>query len=334
MPSSAAHLNSDSVSRERSTLKVTLAFLCVYLIWGSTYLAIRYAIETLPGLLMAGARYVTAGGFVYLWGARSDPERPTARAWREAFILGALFFLGGNGAVVWAETRVPSGVTSLLIATMPLWVVLLDSVRPGGSRPHGIVLGGLALGFCGLLLLLPLGPIGAAGSIDVVGALALVAGALSWATGSLYALRAELPRSLLLASGMEMIAGGVLLSAAGLLCGEWQAVRLDTISLRSVAALAYLVVFGSIVAFNAFTYLLEVEAPARVSTYAYVNPVVAVILGWLLAGEALGARTITGAAVIVAAVAIVTAGRAAESHEREPVRAPVAELAEGSSPPS
>src|ERR1051326_3776041 len=198
------------MSRDRSPLKVTLAFLAVYLIWGSTYLAIRYAIETLPGLMMAGARYLVAGAFVYAWGLRADRERPTARSWREGFIVGALFFLGGNGCVVWAETRVPSGVASLLVATMPLWVVLLDAARPGGSKPQGIVLGGLALGFCGLLLLLPLGPIGASGAVDVVGPLVLVAGALSWATGSLYALGAELPRSLLLASGMEMIAGGVL----------------------------------------------------------------------------------------------------------------------------
>jgi drug/metabolite transporter (DMT)-like permease len=316
----------------RSPWRVVFAFLAVYLIWGSTYLAIRYAIETLPGLLMAGTRYLVAGGLVYAWGLRTSSVRPSARSWREAFVLGALFFLGGNGAVVWAEARVPSGLTSLLIATMPLWVVLLDWLRPGGSRPHGVVLGGLGLGFCGVVLLLRL-PAAGSVAIDPIGALVLVLGALSWASGSLYSLGADLPKSLSLACGMEMIAGGVLLAVAGLLGGEWAEVRADAMSLRSVAAFLYLVFFGSIVAFSAFTYLLEVEPPSRVSTYAYVNPVVAVLLGWLLAGEALTARMIVGAGIIVSAVAMVTAGRAAEASEEEPAPAPVAELAEGSPPP-
>lgn len=314
---------------EASSARVALAFLAVYLIWGSTYLAIRYAIETLPGLLMAGARYLVAGAVVYAWGLRRSRERPSPSAWREAALLGALFFLGGNGAVVWAEARVPSGLTSLIIATMPLWVVLLDWLRPAGSRPSAVVMIGLALGFSGLLLLVPLGRLGAPGTIDPLGALVLVLGALSWALGSVYSRHAALPRSLLLAAGMEMIVGGAWLVLAGLATGEASALHLEAISLRSLLAFAYLVVFGSIVAFNAFTYLLEYATPAHVSTYAYVNPVVAVLLGWLLAGEPLSARTLAGAAVIVSAVAVVTAApvpkaeaveaeAAAEAVERSP----------------
>ena len=314
-------------SSGRSPVRLALAFLAVYLIWGSTYLAIRYAIETLPGLLMAGARFVVAGGFVFAWGLRRNGERPSARNWREAFLLGGFFFLGGNGAVVWAERRVPSGLASLLIATMPFWVVLLDWARPHGSRPPAIVVLGMALGFAGLLLLVPLGARGGDALINPLGALVLVLGALSWATGSLYALHAELPESLLLSSGMEMIAGGILLLLAGTLTGEVGELRPSVVSARSFLAFAYLVVFGSIVAFNAFTYLLEVSTPSRVSTYAYVNPVIAVVLGWLLAGEALTTRTLLGATVIVSAVAMVTAGKAPARFGEE-AAAPVAELAE------
>jgi drug/metabolite transporter (DMT)-like permease len=316
--------------RPRSSLRVTLCFLAVYLIWGSTYLAIRYAIETLPPLIMAGTRYLVAGAAVFAWGLR-DGTRPTLHNWREALILGGFFFLGGNGAVVWAEQRIPSGIASLLIATMPLWVVLLDWLRPGGARPHPLVAAGVTLGFGGLLLLVSRS--GADSTpIDNAGAAVLVAGALSWAIGSLHARKADLPRSLPLASGMEMLAGGALLVLGGLAGGELGTVRLDAISARSVLAFAYLVVFGSIIAFSAFTYLIDAAPPSRVSTYAYVNPVVAVVLGWLLAGEVITAQTVTGAAVIVGAVAMVTAGVSAHT-AREPVPAPVADLAE-EPPPS
>jgi drug/metabolite transporter (DMT)-like permease len=311
-------------------LRITLCFLAVYLIWGSTYVAIRFAIDTLPPFLMAGMRYLAAGAVLLAWGLR-DGARPTLHHWREALLLGAFFFLGGNGAVVWAEQRVPSGIASLLIATMPLWVVLLDWLRPGGTRPHSLVAAGVVLGFGGLLLLMSRSEADST-RIDVAGAVVLVGGAFSWAIGSLYALHADLPRSLPLASGMEMLAGGVLLTLAGSAGGEFGAVRLDAIAARSVLAFAYLVVFGSIVAFSAFRYLVDVASPSRVSTYAYVNPVVAVVLGWLLAGESISARTLAGAAVIVGAVAMVTAGVSART-SRELVPAPVAELAE-EPPPS
>jgi drug/metabolite transporter (DMT)-like permease len=311
-------------SSERSPVRLALAFLAVYLIWGSTYLAIRYAIETLPGLLMAGARFVVAGSFVFAWSLRRARSVVGAKLSKRFWAASSS---GGNRTVVWAERRVPSGLASLLIATMPFWVVLLDWARPQGSRPPAIVVLGMALGFAGLLLLVPLGARGGDALINPLGALVLVLGALSWATGSLYALHAELPESLLLSSGMEMIAGGILLLLAGALAGEVGELRPSVVSARSFLAFAYLVVFGSIVAFSAFTYLLEVSTPSRVSTYAYVNPVIAVVLGWLLAGEALTTRTLLGATVIVSAVAMVTAGKA-PARLGEEAAAPVAELAE------
>ena len=306
-------------------LPIVAAFLAVYLIWGSTYLAIRFAIETLPPFWMAAVRYLIAGGVVFTWGMLRSGEWPSSRHWREAFVLGALFFLGGNGAVVWAERHVASGIASLLVATMPLWVVLLDWMRPGGRMPGAVVVGGVALGFTGVLVLVP--PIGAGSVTDPLGALVLVAGALAWAIGSLYARHADLPRSLLMASGMEMIAGGVLLAVAGTFFGELREARALVVSPRSLAAVAYLIIVGSIVAFNAFRYLLERVAPARVSTYAYVNPVVAMILGWLAADEPITSRTLVGAAIIVSSVAMVIAGRAPERDAHQ-APAPTAELAE------
>jgi drug/metabolite transporter (DMT)-like permease len=312
-------------------VRIALAFLAVYLIWGSTYLAIAIAIETLPPMLMAGLRFLLAGAVVFAWGLRRDGQWPAARAWAEAFLLGALFFVGGNGAVVWAESRVPSGVTSLLVATMPLWLVVLDWIRPLGTRPPGSVLAGVVLGFVGLAVLLPPGRFADGGGVDPLGAFVLVLGTLCWATGSLYARHAHLPKSLLLASGMEMIGGGALLTLVGIVAGELGRVDPRAFSLRSTLALGYLVVFGSIVAFNAFTYLVQNATPARLSTYAYVNPVVAVLLGWMFAGEELSLRTLAGAAVIVGSVVMVTAGRDTPRTQEPP--APIAELAEGSPPP-
>jgi drug/metabolite transporter (DMT)-like permease len=320
--------------RRASSSRVAAAFLAVYLIWGSTYLAIRFAVETLPPFLMGGARFFIAGGAVFAWGLQRERRWPSLRQWRETLLLGGLFFLGGNGGVAWAETRrVSTGVASLLVATMPLWVVILDWLRPRGHRPHAIVFGGLLLGFLGLAVLLPPSGFANGAAVDPLGALALVAGAFSWATGSLYARHAELPKSLVLASGMEMIGGGVLMTIAGLASGELARVDPSAFSTRSLLAFVYLVLFGSIVAFNAFRYLLDHAPPARVSTYAYVNPVVAVLLGWAFAAEPLTARTVAGAAIIVAAVAAVTVGQRETATKIEDLPAPIAELAEGAPPP-
>ena len=298
---------------EATPARTVFAFAVLYVVWGSTYLAIRFALETLPGFAMAGVRFLVAGALVYAWARLRGTPAPTRREWRSAAIIGALLLLGGNGAVVWAERTVPSGPAALLVATMPLWVVLLEWARSGGSRPGFAVLAGLVLGFTGVGILID--PIGAVrgGTVDPVGAVVLVLGSLSWSVGSALAPRLDLPKSMLLGTAMEMIAGGVLLTALAAVTGELAQVNLAAASFRSLGALLYLIVFGSILAFNAFVYLLKAAPPARVATYAYVNPVVAVLLGWLLANEPIDARVLAATGIIVAAVAMVTFGRSTPS---------------------
>ena len=291
-------------------LRVVAAFAAIYLIWGSTYLGIRIAIETLPPFLTAGLRFIIAGPLLYAWARRNGVSRPTGIQWRAAAIVGGLLLLGGNGLVTWGEERVPSGLAALLVATVPLWMVLLDWLFLRGGRPPGRVFLGLILGLAGIVLLI--GPADLLGEhrVDLVGVAMLLLAALSWAIGSLYARRAPLPDAPLLGTSIEMIAGGVLLLLASGVKGEWVQVDLASVSLRSWLALAYLTLMGSIVAFPAYTWLLRVSTPTRVSTYAYVNPVVAVVLGWAIVGEVLTGQMLLAATVIVLAVVIITTGRA------------------------
>jgi drug/metabolite transporter (DMT)-like permease len=291
-------------------MRVILAFAAVYLIWGSTYLAIRFAIETLPPFLMAGARFLVSGTILYLWARRRHPV-PSRTNWRAAALIGALLLLIGNGGVVWAEQRIPSGLAALLVAVEPLWVVLLVWAR--GTPPGGRVLAGLAVGFTGLFLLISPGEVLGGGAVDMLGAAVVVFAALSWAAGSVYAQRAPLPESPLLSTGMQMLAGGSLLLLAGTATGEWNRLDLAGATLRSWLALGYLIVFGALVAFSAYSWLVRNVEPSKVATYAYVNPVVAVLLGWLLASEPLSVRTGVAAAVIVGAVAFITTAPRSDS---------------------
>jgi drug/metabolite transporter (DMT)-like permease len=294
------------------TWRVVAAFAAVYIIWGSTYLAIRWAIETLPPFLMAGIRFVIAGGLIYAWVRLRGGPRPGWLNWRAAFVVGGLLLLGGNGMVVVAEQWVPSGLTALLIATTPLWMVLLDWAQRG-VRPGLGVAFGLVVGLVGIVLLIGPDQVMTQGTnIHLGGALLILGASVSWAVGSIYSRRAALPASPLLATGMEMLGGGILLLLAGTLAGEWPRLNVAAISLRSGLALAFLIIFGSLVAFTAYVWLLKNVSAGRVSTYAYVNPVVAVFLGWALASEPLTTRTLIAAAVIVAAVAIITTYRARE----------------------
>jgi len=287
-----------------------LAFLAVYFIWGSTYLAIRIAIETLPPLLMAGIRFLIAGSILFAIGYWRDRERPTRVQWRNAAVIGAFLLLGGNGCVVWAEQRVPSGLTALVIATVPLWMALLEWWRGESARPSGRVAIGLCLGLAGVAWLMHARNATGGRAVDPVGAIVLVLGSASWAWGSLVARRADLPRSRFLSTAMEMLAGGALLVLAGALRGEVAAFDPGAVSARSLVATGYLVVFGAIVAFSAYVFLLSATTPTRATTYAFVNPLVAVVLGWLVAGERIPPSGVLAAALIVTGVVLlVTASR-------------------------
>jgi len=291
--------------RAASRGEIGLAFASIYILWGSTYLAIRFGVETIPPFILAGLRHATAGVLLYLWTRRrSGVARPRPKQWRAAFVVGGLMLLGGNGLVTWAEQRVPSGLAALIVASVPIWMTVLDGVQRR-ERPHGIVIVGLLLGLGGLAFLVAPGQFAGGSHVDPVGAAALLCAALFWAIGSLHSRRADLPQSTLLATAMEMIGGAVLLFAASAVTGEWRGFSIAAVSARSWLALAYLVVAGSLLGFTAYIFLLGATTPARVSTYAYVNPVVAVVLGWLLAGEIVTPRTLVAAAVIVASVALI-----------------------------
>ncbi len=289
-----------------SHLRLVTAFALVYVIWGSTYLGIRLAIETIPPFLMAGVRFVIAGGILYAFVMLRGARAPSRRQWVAASIIGALLLLGGNGAVVWAELRVPSGLVALLVATEPLCVVLIDWARPSGRRPRPGELIGLMLGFAGVVILVsPAALVGGGLQIDPLGAVVVLFAAVSWALGSIYSRHAPAHESAFLMTGMKMLTGGLLLLLAGTAAGEWSRLDIGAISARSWFALAYLIVFGALIAFTAYIWLLKNTTLARASTYAYVNPIVAVLLGWLLVSEPMNSRVVAAAAVIVAGAVIV-----------------------------
>ena len=288
---------------------VVAAFAAVYVIWGSTYLGIRFAIETVPPFLMGGGRFLLAGMILYGWLRAKGTLTPALFHWRNAAIIGVLLLGVGNGAVCWAEQKVPSSTAALLIAITPLWFALLDWVRPHGVRPHFQILLGIVIGFGGMVLLVGSRETLRHNSIDPAGAAALMLASLAWATGSLYARYTPKPESALMGVALQMILGGSLLLLFGMIAGETGRFDLAKISIRSALAFVYLTVVGSLVAFTAYSWLLKVSTLARVSTYAYVNPVIAVFLGWTLGGETLTPRVLWSAAVIVLGVVIITTTR-------------------------
>jgi drug/metabolite transporter (DMT)-like permease len=291
--------------------KVILAFAAIYLIWGSTYLAIKFAIETIPPFFMASARFLVAGSLLYAFMRLRGESPPRGAHWSAAAVVGGLLLVGGNGSLVWAEQRVPSGLSALLLATIPIWMVLMDSLRKQGTKLSGRVIAGLAMGLAGLGLLVGPAELWGSSRIDPVGAAMLLFAAFSWSMGSVYSRHARLPLSPFLAAAMEMLTGGALLAITGTLTGEARQLHFSVVSTRSLLGLLYLVLFGSFLGFTAYIWLLKFVSPARVATYAYVNPLVAVLIGWALAGEPLSARTLLATASIVGAVAVIISHRPA-----------------------
>lgn len=295
--------------------KQVMAFAAIYLIWGSTFLGIRYAIETLPGFTMASIRFVLAGLLFLGWAGWRGEPRPTLSQWRSAALIGAMLLLLGNGAVVWVEHRIASGLTALLIATEPVWIAVLLWLE--GERPSPRMAAGVAVGFAGAALLSAPG-LGATMAVPLLPGCVAVMGSLSWAAGSLYGRKADLPRSIVQASGMQMVTGGLLLAVAGLLSGEWSGLDLSAASPTSWLALAFLTVFGSLVGFTAYSWLMRTTSASLVATYAFVNPLVAVFLGWLVADEPVGLRTLSAAVLVVASVILVTGSKSPVRRGEEP----------------
>jgi drug/metabolite transporter (DMT)-like permease len=291
-----------------SRVLVILAFAAVYLVWGSTYLAIRYAIETLPPFLMASSRFLIAGAILFSWTTlNGESVRSSLSQWPKALVIGALLLLCGNGGVTWAEKYIPSGFAALLVATEPLWVVILNWGL-SHKRPNSKVLLGVFIGLGGVALLVSGGLKGGVtgSSISLVGVVVVIFAAFAWAAGSVYSSRRPIKASTSMSSGMQMLAGGGLLLLLALVSGDFQRLSFASASWVSIGAFCYLIVFGSLVGFTAYSWLLRNVSPARAATYAYVNPVVAVLLGWLLAGEPITFRMLIAAAIIVCSVILIT----------------------------
>lgn len=310
-----------------STLAVAANLGIVYVVWGSTYLAIAYVVESMPPFLAGGVRFLIAGltliAFLVArdrWQrargvARGGLSWPRAIEWRTAVIVGALLLLGGNGMVMIAEQTVPSGIAAVIIATTPIWLSVFDALLTR-RMPSLLAIGGLLVGLAGVAILLL--PSSGLDAFDPFGIGILVVAAICWATGSLYARRGPLPGNQLLGTGMEQLAGGLVLLAVGVAVGDLARFDPAAVTTASLISLAFLIVFGSLVAFTAYIWLLNHVAVTTVATYAYVNPVVAVALGIAFRGETLTPRSLLAAALILGAVVAMVSGRPREAEETGP----------------
>ena len=305
----------------RPSVRIWLALGTVYILWGSTYLGIKYAIDTIPPFLMGSLRFLVAGGVLYLLAIRTGDTRGDqvgGRQWLAALVIGGALLVGGNGGVILAEQYAPTGVVALLVATAPLWMAVIDRVVFGRRLPVlGIV--GLLIGFGGVAFLI--GWPGA-GRINPFGAALALAAPVCWASGSVFTRHVKLPKRPLVAAGMEMLWAGVVFAMASILTGELGRLHWQHVSTTSIVALLYLIVLGSLVGFSAYVWLLRSAPLSLVSTYAYVNPVVAVILGGIFLGEAINARLLIAGGIIILAVALIVVARSrAASQARVPVSA-------------
>ena len=308
------------MSEKSTNAKIWPALLAVYIIWGSTYLAILFMVETMPPFLATGLRFLISGLILYIWRRRQGDAPPSRIQWRSAAIIGLLMLLGGNGSLVWAEQRIPSGIASLFIGTTPIWLVLLGGFLPGGQRANWLTWLGVLVGFGGIALLV--GPVntGQAGlALDPWGVAALLVAAFTWALGSLYSRTAPLPNSPLLYTGMEMLAGSLGLFAFSALVGEWGQLDLAAITARSLLGLLYLILFGSLVGFVSYAWLLRNAPTPLVATYAYVNPLVAILLGSLFAQEQVTWRVVLSAAIIIGAVLVINTAKSLAGRAPQPV---------------
>ena len=308
-PARAAESQSPKKNVAAKSPALTLfAFLSIYIIWGSTYLGIRYAVETIPPLYTAGLRHLTAGTILLIW-ALAKGLRPTAAQIRASVVVGFFFFLIGHGTLHWAETRVPSGFASLIIASEPIWVFLMASLAERKWRMNFSLAAGVVLGLGGVAILFGHGAL-TPGSGMFVGSVAVLVGAISWSVGIIYSRRSHLSGNPLLLSALSLLSGSVLLLTTGTIAGEASGFSFSQVTIRSWLALAYLIVFGSVIAFTAYNWLMEHYPPTFVATHTYINPIVAVFLGWWLAGEKVTINVAIAAALVILAVFLVDRGMA------------------------
>jgi drug/metabolite transporter (DMT)-like permease len=304
--STTESLSVAAVKASEKRLLIFLSFVSIYVIWGSTYLAIRFAVETIPPLYTAGIRHLCAGSILLVW-ALAKGLRPTRKQLRASVVIGFFFFLVGHGSVHWAEQFVPSGLTSLLIAVEPIFVFLLSSAAARTWKFNGMLLTGILMGLVGVGMLVR-GTTGETGHSLTLGSIVILVGAFSWSVGIIYSRRSHLSGSPLLLSALSLLSGAVMLLFAATIAGEARGFTLSQVRMRSWLALAYLIVFGSVIAFTAYSWLLEHYSPTLVATHTYVNPVVAVLLGWAYGGEALTLRVGMAAVLVVLAVVLVDRG--------------------------
>ena len=290
--------------------KVWIALLALYIVWGSTYLAIRFAVETIPPFMHASLRFLISGAILYAWRRMAGDPAPTVSNWKATAIVGTALLLGGNGLVAWAEQSVPSGIAALIISTSPFWLVLFESMRSGGAKPTWQSILGLIVGFGGVFLLIgPAEITGGEGSIDPFGAILLLFAPFFWSLGSIYARGADMPKSTLLSTGMQMLTGAVALFIASLIKGELTGFDPGLVSTRSWLGLLYLITFGSLIGFVSYGWLLHNAPVSLTSTYAYVNPVVAVFLGYFFADELLNSRVLIATVIIIGSVFLINMAR-------------------------
>ena len=306
MPASASTTTAALPSPAPSRAAISAGLATIYLVWGSTYLAIRVAVETMPPFLMAAARFLLAGAALFTFLKLRGAPLPTARQWRLNALIGTLLLLGGNGTVVWAEQFVPSGLTALLIGIGPLFIVLIDWAWPGGRRPTPRTALALLIGFAGVTWLAAPWQNPAHGGLHVGGVIAILAGCFFWSLGSITSRHAKHGADPMMASALQLLGGGAALMVAACVHGDWTALNLTAISAHSWIAFFYLVIVGSLIGFSTFVWLMKKCPPAQVATFAYVNPVVAVILGWLILGEPITPRTLVASAIIITSVVIIT----------------------------
>jgi drug/metabolite transporter (DMT)-like permease len=289
----------------QSKLLLLMAFAAVYVLWGSTYLSLRFALETIPPFLMVGFRFLLAGSIMIIYAKLNKHSWPRREEIKNSAWVGILLLVLGNGGVVYAEQYIDSGITALIITIEPVWVILLLWIKSKNERPSLVVWLGILLGLAGMMILIVPSEISEAEKLDPVGVVVLILSSICWALGSVYALRATLPSSAAFNTGFQMLIAGACLLMIGSFHNEWSVLDVSGISNRSIGGFLYLVICGSLIGFTSYTYIVKNANPSSVSTYAYVNPVVAVFLGWWLGNESLSAHTLIAAFLLVSAVVLI-----------------------------